>query len=76
MSNARLHKTRNGDERLMQDLLIVYRLCAESVSASERLEAKLGMDVQSLIVPLPRRGATPKKSKQHLQDAGRGVAAA
>jgi hypothetical protein len=41
MSNTKLHNTKRGDERLMRACLIVDRLCAEPMSSSGRLEAKL-----------------------------------
>jgi len=41
MTNTKLHNTKRGDERLMRACLIVDRLCAEPMSSSGRLEAKL-----------------------------------
>jgi hypothetical protein len=41
MTTTKLHNTKRGDERLMRACLIVDRLCAEPMSSSGRLEAKL-----------------------------------
>ena len=55
MNDAKLHERRRGDERLMLTCLLVERLCAERVPASVRLEAKIGLDTQRLLVPLAQR---------------------
>jgi len=59
MTDPRLRQ-RRGDERLLLTCLIVERMCAPHVAASERLEAAIApAEAKSIVIPLAQRlGAT------------------
>ena len=75
MSDGEFGINRRGDERLMRAFFVADRLCAERLSATERLEARLGTwEARGLVVSLSR-GAAPKDSRRYSSDAVRDLAA-
>jgi hypothetical protein len=75
MSDATLRNTRRGDQRLMRACRLVDSMCAQRMSASERLEAQLGRtDAQKLILLL-RRGTNLRDAEWRPYDAAHARAA-
>jgi len=75
MRDGEFGMKRRGDERLMRACFVADTLCAERVSATERLEAQLGeWQARGLVKSLASRRSAPKDAR-YSNGAVHGLAA-